>query len=415
MHGIREMPAGFDAEVAELFRDLRLAANLDESQLADRLDTQVEVVQALEQGTLYALPPWPETSRVVTAYGQLLNLDVQPLLRRVYAQVEAGVIPEEMPSDSPQTLDFSGSDPYDNSDPYDLGSETYEFEPSPVQEPSPVHEPSPQGASNGLYPDEPSPYGDQGGMPQQPPRPQQPQQNYAPPRPMPPQGAPRQHGYPQGQPQGYPQGQRPPQGMPDQRGPQRPMGPGGQGPGGQVPGQYPGQRPQQPPRPGGPPPQYRPQPGGPQGMPPGGQQGRAQPGGQFRPQPGGAPQAPGGQMPPQPGHAAPPPPPPQDAAWPEAEYAPPPEADFAGKDEKKAGRLKKAIAMIVIVLAAIFVLWLLFSQVGSLFGTGGGPQEEIGQSAEPPAGDAATLDEPADPNDPQNRKGDRLPVPEMPQ
>ncbi len=392
------MPAGFDAEVAELFRDLRLAANLDESELANRLDTQVEVVQALEQGTLYALPPWPETSRVVSAYGQLLNLDVQPLLRRVYAQVEAGVIPEEMPSDSPQPLDFSGSDPYD------LGAETYEFEPSPAEAPTP------QGASNGLYPDEelypePSPYGEESRTPPPPPRPQ-PQQNFgpggAPQRPMPPQGAPRPQA-PQGHPGGQPQGQRPPQGMPDPRGAGRPMGPGGQ-----APGQFPGQRPQQPPRPGGPPPQYRPPPpGGPQGMPPGAQQGRPPQGGQFRPQPGGGP------MPPQPGPAAPPPSP-QDAVWPEAEFAPPPEAQMPGQGEKKAGRLKKAIAMIVIVLAAIFVLWLLFSQVGSLFGTGGAPQEEIGQSAEPPSGDAAP-EEPLDPNDPQNRKSDRLPLPEMPQ
>ena len=88
IHGIKEMPAGYDAEVAELFRDLRAASNLSEADLAATLATRTEVVQALEQGALYALPPWPETSRVVNSYGLLLNLDVRPLLRRIYAQIE---------------------------------------------------------------------------------------------------------------------------------------------------------------------------------------------------------------------------------------------------------------------------------------------------------------------------------------
>ena len=86
------MPAGYDAEVAELFRDLRAATALSEMDLAAKLGTRAEVVQALEQGALYALPPWAETCRVVNAYGALLNLDVRPLLRRIYAQLEAGIV-----------------------------------------------------------------------------------------------------------------------------------------------------------------------------------------------------------------------------------------------------------------------------------------------------------------------------------
>ena len=100
IHGIKEMPAGYDAEVAELFRDLRAATALSEMDLAARLGTRPEVVQALEQGALYALPPWAETCRVVNAYGALLNLDVRPLLRRIYAQLEAGIVelqPKPMP------------------------------------------------------------------------------------------------------------------------------------------------------------------------------------------------------------------------------------------------------------------------------------------------------------------------------
>lgn len=113
IHGIKEMPAGYDAEVAELFRDLRAATTLSEMDLAARLGTRADVVQALEHGALFALPPWPETCRVVNNYGALLNLDVRPLLRRIYAQLEAGIVelqPKAMPDvpvmTPPETGDF---------------------------------------------------------------------------------------------------------------------------------------------------------------------------------------------------------------------------------------------------------------------------------------------------------------------
>ncbi|HEX2448544.1 MAG TPA: helix-turn-helix transcriptional regulator [Methyloceanibacter sp.] len=107
------MPAGYDAEVAELFRDLRAATALSEMDLAARLGTRADVVQSLEQGALYALPPWAETCRVVNAYGTLLNLDVRPLLRRIYAQLEAGIVelqPKPMPDVpvmTPREQDYS--------------------------------------------------------------------------------------------------------------------------------------------------------------------------------------------------------------------------------------------------------------------------------------------------------------------
>ncbi len=115
------MPAGYDAEVAELFRDLRSASSLSESDLAARLATRVEVVQALEQGALYALPPWAETCRVVNGYGAMLNLDVRPLLRRIYAQLEAGIVelgPKPIPDvpvmAPPEPNDFArGQNPFE--------------------------------------------------------------------------------------------------------------------------------------------------------------------------------------------------------------------------------------------------------------------------------------------------------------
>ena len=117
IHGIEDMPSGYDAEVAELFRDLRAATALSEMDLAARIGTRPEVVQALEQGALQALPPWAETCRVVNAYGTMLNLDVRPLLRRIYAQLEAGIVElqpkpfPEVPTMTPPDSDDLGFGP----------------------------------------------------------------------------------------------------------------------------------------------------------------------------------------------------------------------------------------------------------------------------------------------------------------
>ena len=78
--GMTEMPAGSDAEVAQLFRDLTVAINLTEADLAARIAPPVEVVQALDQRPLYALPPSPETCRVDHAYLTTLHPRTRPLL-----------------------------------------------------------------------------------------------------------------------------------------------------------------------------------------------------------------------------------------------------------------------------------------------------------------------------------------------
>src|SRR6266508_2863067 len=207
IHGIKEMPAGYDAEVAELFRDLRAASALSETDLAARLSTRVDVVQALEQGALYALPPWAETCRVVNAYGALLNLDVRPLLRRIYAQLEAGIVelrPKPMP-DVPVMTPPENSDvrfhPYRPAAPSGPSPLDIQWTPDPLparpqgapppaprspspQAPWPNAAPSPQawpGAPSSPAPQAPWP----NAAPQRPaaPQPQHPDRR-APPRPM---------------------------------------------------------------------------------------------------------------------------------------------------------------------------------------------------------------------------------------
>jgi hypothetical protein len=241
------MPAGYDAEVAELFRDLRSATALSENDLAMRLGTRFDVVQALEQGALYALPPWPETCRVVNGYGALLNLDVRPLLRRIYAQLEAGIVElqpktiPDVPVMAPRERDY-GFAPGNNSgaaqgaNPLDIPWPPPEMQPpqSPAQQaqapnaqavprPQPQnawpHPQSPQAHPQAWPGQQPMPRAPQPGMPPQRPAPQpqvprdgrgaqpRPQQAAAPhaqPQPMPRQAPPAP---PPPQPQAQPQPQ----------------------------------------------------------------------------------------------------------------------------------------------------------------------------------------------------------------
>ena len=218
-HGIKDMPSGYDAEVAELFRDLRAASNLSETALAQRLGTRIEVVQALEQGALYALPPWPETCRIVNGYGALLNLDIRPLLRRIYAQLEAGIVqlgPKTMPEmpvlHPPEDADFEVGRP--TTAPSGKNSQWPGASQQPGQNAWPQQAQQPQTA-----PWPPA-------MPQQPPPQQAPWQGYAP------QPHPQQPAWPNGGQQGMPQQSWPsapqpqqqpqPQARPDGQAQQRP-------------------------------------------------------------------------------------------------------------------------------------------------------------------------------------------------
>ena len=214
------MPAGYDAEVAELFRDLRSASGLTEADLAAQLATRTEVVQALEQGALYALPPWPETYRVVATYGTLLNLDVRPLLRRIYAQVDAGVVglaPKSMPDVPFMAPPENVEREYQNQAPQ-AGPPAGEVFPSPPQQPAPAAKGAAVNAgpaSAARPPQSPqSPQMRPQSQPQAQPSPRQPQ-----PPPPPQQWAPQQRGAPP--PPSRTPPQPPPLPRPSQAAPQR--------------------------------------------------------------------------------------------------------------------------------------------------------------------------------------------------
>jgi len=83
IHCIEEISADQDMDLAELFSEMREATGQSVGELARKLQTAPDAIEALECGRVADLPPWPETQRVVTAYAGLLDLDPDPMLRRI--------------------------------------------------------------------------------------------------------------------------------------------------------------------------------------------------------------------------------------------------------------------------------------------------------------------------------------------
>lgn len=67
-------------DVARFFQDLRGALGLTPMQAAQALATRIDILSALEQGQIQALPPWPETCRIVRTYAGFAGLDPRPIL-----------------------------------------------------------------------------------------------------------------------------------------------------------------------------------------------------------------------------------------------------------------------------------------------------------------------------------------------
>jgi hypothetical protein len=74
-------------EAARFFCDLRRGLRLARVAVANRLATNVSVIEALETGALDRLPPWPQTVRIVSDYTSLLGLDPRPVLNALHAAI----------------------------------------------------------------------------------------------------------------------------------------------------------------------------------------------------------------------------------------------------------------------------------------------------------------------------------------
>ena len=65
---------------ARFFIDVRRLLGVTPHQAAVELVTRVETIEALENGQIGLLPPWPETARVVMAYAAWAGIDGRPVL-----------------------------------------------------------------------------------------------------------------------------------------------------------------------------------------------------------------------------------------------------------------------------------------------------------------------------------------------
>jgi hypothetical protein len=74
-------------EAAKFFYDLRRGLRLARVAVASRIGTEPAIVEALETGTLDALPPWPETLHVVSNYAQLVGMDPRPVLHALHVAI----------------------------------------------------------------------------------------------------------------------------------------------------------------------------------------------------------------------------------------------------------------------------------------------------------------------------------------
>lgn len=68
------------SQVALFFQDLRRFLGITQRQAATHLLTHVQVIDALENGDVRYLPPWPETTRVVMGYAAWAKIDGRPIL-----------------------------------------------------------------------------------------------------------------------------------------------------------------------------------------------------------------------------------------------------------------------------------------------------------------------------------------------
>jgi hypothetical protein len=76
-------------EVGRFFVDLRRAFRASHAHIAERLATRIDIIAALEAGDVRALPPWPETARIVRGYTHMAGLDARPALTSLELLLQA--------------------------------------------------------------------------------------------------------------------------------------------------------------------------------------------------------------------------------------------------------------------------------------------------------------------------------------
>ena len=78
-----------DARLAAVFRQMRALIGASEAEMARRLGTNLATIMDFEAGAVHALPPWPETVRIVDRYAELSQIDPSPILSRLLTLIPA--------------------------------------------------------------------------------------------------------------------------------------------------------------------------------------------------------------------------------------------------------------------------------------------------------------------------------------
>jgi hypothetical protein len=104
-------------EVGRFFVDLRRAFRASQAQIAERLATRVDIIAALEAGDVRALPPWPETARIVRTYTHMAGLDPRPALTSLELLLQAAVHAPTRPPARPSSRPPRRSSRTDGDDP----------------------------------------------------------------------------------------------------------------------------------------------------------------------------------------------------------------------------------------------------------------------------------------------------------
>jgi Helix-turn-helix domain len=97
-----DAPGWQDAQLGQIFRNMRLAMKVSRETIARRLATSTTCVDNFEAGAVAALPHAKETDRIVRSYCELLRLDPEPILWRIRSRMQ--VLAEQASEGAPMPL-----------------------------------------------------------------------------------------------------------------------------------------------------------------------------------------------------------------------------------------------------------------------------------------------------------------------
>ncbi len=86
-----------DAELGQIFQNMRAAMRASRGTIARRLAIAVATIDTFEAGAVAAFPHWPETERIVRAYCALLRLDPEPILWHIRGRLNPLAQPDPSP------------------------------------------------------------------------------------------------------------------------------------------------------------------------------------------------------------------------------------------------------------------------------------------------------------------------------